>query len=189
MAETQNIFEGSGSSSGTSAGWGAGIGGLIGAAIGNGNLFGNNNTNAVTPDQLQTTVNNLQNQMSTEAVQAHLGRVQSQIATSSADTNIALGTAINGVKDAVISSNAQTQLTLCTLGHNLQAGLADVNKTILLQAAAVREQSLTQALDAERARATELRIALSEHKNASGHQTTQVLLNQVLNAGGSAGNP
>ena len=92
---------------------------------------------------------------------------------------------IAGVKDAVVNSSAQNQLALCGIGHNMTAGFASVNNTILLQGAQSRELALQQALDAERSRATELRIALSEAKNSAGHTATQVLLQQVVNNGGS----
>lgn len=189
--ETKNFFEqpAQNTNAGTNAGWGAGVGGLIGAAIGNGGaggLFGGGNREqAVTPDQLGTAINGLQGQMNNDALQAHLGRVQGQIASSSADTAIALGAGIAGVKDAVVNSSAQNQLALCGIGHNMTAGFASVNNTILLQGAQSRELALQQALDAERSRATELRIALSEAKNSAGHTATQVLLQQVVNNGGS----
>lgn len=181
MTDTKNFFENP-HSGGT--GWGAGVGGFIGAALaggGNGGLFGNNN--AVTPDQLQATVNNLQGQMSTDAIQGQLSGIQGQICDSAAGSTAVLGAAIGGVKDAVVNSSADTQLALCNLGHNMQAGFAAVNQSILLQGAASRELALQQALDAERARATELRIGMSEMKNQSGHTATQVLLQQVVNSG------
>lgn len=179
MTDTKNFFENP--QSGT--GWGAGVGGFIGAALAGGSgggIFGNNNS--VTPDQLQATVNNLQGQMSTDAIQGHLSGIQSQISDSTAASTAALGSAINGVKDAVVGSSAATQLSLCSLGHNMQAGFAAVNQAILLQGAASRELALQQALDAERARATELRIGMSELKNQSGHTATQVMIQNLAKA-------
>lgn len=184
--ETKNFFEQPANNNGANAGWGAGVGGLIGAAIGNGGggLFGGNREQAVTPDQLGNAVNGLRDQISTDALQAQLGRVQQEIGSTSAHSTIALGAGIASVKDAVVNSSAQNQLALCGLGHSVTAGFANVNNTILMQGAASRELALQQALDAERVRATELRIALSEQKNQAGHTSTQVLLNQVINAKG-----
>lgn len=180
MHETKNFFENPNGGNG----WGAGVGGFIGAAIGNGNgLFGGNREPAVTPDQLQASLNSLQGQMSTDALQSQIGRVQGQIASTAADSTIALGAGIAGVKDAVTHSDHHNQMALCALGHTTQAGFASVNQNILLQGAASRELALQQALDAERARATELRIALSEHKNQTGHAATQVLVQQLVNQG------
>lgn len=170
MSETKTFFE---NPMVGNSGWGAGVGGLIGAAIGsNGGFLGGNREPAVTPDQLQATVNGLQGQMSTDALQAQLGRIQGQIAGTAADSTISLGAAITSVKDAVVCGTAQTNLALCNLGHTVQSGFADMSKTFL-----------QQALDSERARATELRIALSEQKNSAGHTATQVLLSQVVNSG------
>lgn len=174
---------------GTNAGWGAGVGGLIGAAIGNGGaggILGGNREPAVTPDQLGTALNGVTSRMDNDAVQAHLGRIQGQIAGTAADSTIALGAGIAGVKDAVVNSSAQNQLALCGIGHNMTAGFAAVNNTILLQGAQSRELALQQALDAERVRATELRIALSEERNQAGHKATQVLLSQVVKTGTAA---
>lgn len=179
---TKNFFENPNATG--NAGWSAAGGALVGSLIGENGILGGNKGNAVTPDQLGTAINGLQTQMSTDALQAHLGRVQGQIASSSADSTIALGAGLVSVKDAVVNSGAQTQLALCGLGHNLTAGIASVNNSILMQGAASRELALQQALDAERAAKTELRIELSEHKNQAGHNATQVLLNQVINAKG-----
>ncbi len=174
MADTANFFDGAQGSGSTAGGvgLGAGVGGLIGAALGNGGLFGNNNREpAVTPDQLGTAMNNLQNQINTDQLEDRVS-----------DSAIALGAGIAGVKDAVNHASSHNALALCGLGHSVQAGFASVNQSILMQGAQSRELALQQALDAERARATELRIALSEHKNQAGHNATQVLLNQVINA-------
>lgn len=173
---------------GTNSGWGAGVGGLIGAAIGNGGsgggLFGGNREQSVTPDQLGTAINGLRDQINTDAIESQIGRVQHEIGSTSAHSTLALGAGIASVKDAVVNSSAQNQLALCGLGHSVQSGFAGVTNTILMQGAASRELALQQALDAERVRATELRIALSEHKNQAGHASTQVLLNQVIAAKG-----
>lgn len=181
MSPTQNFFDNP--NAGANAGWGAGIGGLIGAAIGNGGgLFGNNREQVATLDQVDSRFNSLQGQLAADSLQSQIGGLTETVGRTSADSTIALGAGIAGVKDAVISAAGQNALGLCNLGHNVQAGFAGVNQNILLQGAASRELALQQALDAERARATELRIALSEHKNQSGHQATQVLLQQVINA-------
>lgn len=182
MAETTNIFDTPNQSAGN-VGLGAGVGGLIGAALGNGTgLFGGNREQTATLDQVDSRFNSLQGQMQSEALQSQIGRLQGEVGRTSADSTIALGAGIAGVKDAVVASSGQNALSLCNLGHSVQAGFASVNQNILLQGAASRELALQQALDAERSRATELRIALSEHKNQAGHNATQVLLNQVINA-------
>lgn len=182
MAETTNFYD---NPMAGNAGWGAGIGGLIGAAVGNGGLFGGGNRQpAVTPDQLQASLNSLQGTMNTDQIQAQLNGIQGQISETGTAATVALGAGIAGVKDAVVHSDHHSQMALCNLGHAVQSGFASVNQNILAQSAQSRELALQQALDAERARATELRIALSEHKNQAGHQATQVLLNQVISAKG-----
>ena len=187
MSDTQNFFDSPSHSSGS--GWGAGVGGLIGAAIGsNGGLFGNNREQTATLDQVDSRFNSLQGQMAADSLQAQIGRLQAEVGRTSADSTIALGAGIAAVKDAVVDASSTNALSLCNLGHGVQSGFASVNQNILLQGAASRELALQQALDAERARATELRIALSESKNQAGHTATQVLLSQVINAGNS-GNP
>lgn len=183
MAETQNFFDNpNGNASG--AGWGAGVGGLIGAAIGNGGLFGGNRNSdpAVTPDQLQTAIGTLSARLDTDQVQDQLGRFQGQVASQGADMTIALGAGIASVKDAVVSGANQNALSLCNLGHSVQSGFASVNQNILLQGAASRELALQQALDAERSRATDLRIQLSEAKNHASHTATQVMIQNLASA-------
>lgn len=140
---------------------------------------------AVTPDQLQASLNSLQGTMNTDQIQAQLNGIQGQISETGTAATVALGAGIAGVKDAVVHSDHHSQMALCNLGHAVQSGFASVNQNILAQGAQSRELALQQALDAERARATELRIALSEHKNQAGHQATQVLLNQVISAKGA----
>jgi len=170
-------------SNGSNAGWGAGVGGLIGAAIGNGGaggILGGNREPAVTPDQLGTALNGVTSRMDHDAIQSHLGRIQGQIAGSTADSTIALGVGIGGVKDAVVASSSQNALSLCGLGNAISQGFAQTNFNIQAQGAASQLQAVQLALDAERARATELRIALSEQRNHAGHTATQVLLNQVV---------
>lgn len=180
---TQNFFDNPAPSV-SGNGWSAGIGGLIGAAIGNGGgLFGGGNDRP-TIDQLDARFNGLQAQLGKESLEAQVGRLGETVNRTSADSTIALGAGIAGVKDAINHASQHNALALCNLGHSVESGFAGVNQNILLQGAASRELALQQALDAERARATELRIALSEHKNQAGHQSTQVLLNQVIAASG-----
>lgn len=183
MAETTNFFDNP--MSGGNAGWGAGVGGLIGAAIGNGGLFGGNRNvgePAVTPDQLGNAINNLQSNINTEALQGRLSDIQGQISNSTAAATLSTLGAISGLKDSVQHADTHNQLALCGLGHNVTAGFAATNFNIQAQAAQSRELALQQALDAERARATELRIALSEQKNQASHTATQVMLQQVISA-------
>lgn len=146
-------------------GWEAGFGGLIGAALGeSGFLGGNKPAGGDAPasmDQVQASFNAL--------------RGENQVA--------GLGAQIAGVKDAIAVSAGANQLAHCGLGHSITAGFASVNQNILAQTNELKSLALQQALDAERARATELRIELSEHKNASGHAQTQVLVQQLVNAG------
>lgn len=185
MSEVRNVFEPGFGTGGAVGSRGLGellIGGIAGYAAGNGG-FGGNGGGRPTIDQLDARFNSLQNQMSTDALEGQIGRLNDTVTRSTADSTIALGAGIAGVKDAVNSSSVQNQLALCNLGHSVQAGFAGVNQSILLQGAASRELALQQALDAERARATELRIALSEHKNQSGHAATQVLVQQLVNQG------
>lgn len=174
MSEVRNVFEPGFGTGGANAGWGAGIGGLIGAAIGNGGFggFGGNREQVATLDQVDSRFNALQGQMASDSLREQ-----------NADTAIALGAGIAGVKDAVNHNGAHNQLAMAGLGYSVQSGFASVNQSILLQGAASRELALQQALDAERARATELRIALSETKNQAGHTATQVLVQQLVNQG------
>lgn len=180
MSDSKTFFE---NPLGAGAGLSAGVGGLIGAALGgNGGLLGGNREPAVTPDQLGNAINNLQSNINTEALQGRLSDIQSQISNSASGSTAVIAGAISGVKDALHHADTHNQLALCNLGHNVTAGFALTNANILAQGAASRELALQQALDAERARATELRIALSETKNQAGHTATQVLLNQVITA-------
>lgn len=180
MSDTKNFFENPNAGNGSNAGWGAGVGGLIGAAIGNGGFgaFGGNREPSVTPDQLGVAINGLRTQIQGDQVEDRIAGVTAAVGAST----VALSSELSGIKDTLNCNNGQLQLTLCGLGNSMAQGFAAVNQTILLQGAASRELALQQALDAERARATELRIALSEGKNAAGHAQTQVLLNQVINA-------
>lgn len=159
----------------------AGVGGFLGAAIADGGLF-NGNRNALTADQFMAGMNNMQNQNSTDALQSQMNGISTQICESTGAITSAVTNSGASVKDAVVNASALNQLALCELGHKTQAGFAQIEKTILLQSAEAQKLAIQQALDAERARSTELRIELSEHKNATGHQHTQFLIQQV-NAG------
>lgn len=171
-APTANFFDNPMSGGSSNGGWlPAVVAGVAGYAAGNGG-FGGNGGGRPTIDQLDARFNGLQGQMAAEALREQ----------GTASTNAITG-AISGVKDAVTHGDAHTNLALCGLGHNMQAGFAAVNSTILSTAASAERLALQQALDAERARATELRIALSEHKNQSGHAATQVLVQQLVNQG------
>lgn len=183
MSATQNFFDNPAQGTAGGVGLGAGVGGLIGAALGNGGLFGNNREQVATLDQVDSRFNSLQGQLSADSLQSQIGGLTETVGRTSADSTIALGAGIAGVKDAVTHASQHNALALCNLGHAVESGFAGVNQNILLQGAQSRELALQQALDAERARATELRIALSEHKNQAGHQSTQVLLQQVIAAG------
>lgn len=179
---TKNFFENPNSGSPAAAsGWSAAGGALVGSLLGeNGVLGGGNKNQSVTPDQLGTAINGLRSSMNTDSLEAHLDRIGDKIGSTTADSTVALGLGIAGVKDAITAGNSQNALSLCSLGNSIAQGFAQTNFNIQAQGAASRELALQQALDTERARATELRIALSEHKNQAGHATTQVLLNQVI---------
>lgn len=170
MSETKNFFGTDGN--GSNAGWGAGVGGLIGAAIGNGGgLFGGNNRETATLDQVDSRFNALQGQLNANQVEDRISDVTQAVGGSAA----ALGLGLAGVKDAIIAGNAQTQLALCGLGHSMQAGFASVNQTTLLESARTRE--LAQQTEINRL----LALTAQQHSDA-GHARTQVLLNQVIAA-------
>lgn len=173
MSETKNFFGTEGNNSGSNAGWGAGVGGLIGAAIGNGGggLFGGNNRETATLDQVDSRFNALQGQLNANQVEDRITDVTQAVGGSTA----ALGLGLASVKDAIINGNAQTQLALCGLGHSMQAGFASVNQTTLLEGARTRE--LAQQTEINRL----LALTAQQHSDA-GHSRTQVLLNQVISA-------
>lgn len=183
MSETKNIFETSSNSA-----WGPAAGAFLGAMFGeNGFGVGNNRQPAVTPDQLGTAINGLQGSLQRDQLQESVGDVSSQIAGLGGKISHSihhatddLNCAIGGVKDAIVAGNSANALAMCNLGHNINQGIASVNQNILAQSAQARELALQQALDAERARATELRIAQSELKNQAGHKDTQVLVQQMI---------
>lgn len=174
MSENTNSFGGTG--------WGALVGGALGAGIGDGNLFGGNR-NTLTTDQFLAGMSNAQNQSSTDAIQAQLNGISGQICSSTGDITAAVTGTGAGIKDSVNGASALNQLALCELGHKMSAGFAAVNQNITIQGYESRLLATQQALDAARALATENRVALTEHKNQAGHNATQVLLQQVVNAG------
>ena len=172
--------------------WGPAAGAFFGAAFGENGFFGNGGNKGgagVTTEQLSNGLNQLQGQLQRDGLEQGLAKISGEICglgnsigkdIGIATTGLALG--IAGVKDAVVNASAQNALSLCNLGHSMQSGFAATNQAIVMQGAASRELALQQALDSERAKATEYRIALSESKNAAQHSATQVLLNQVVNA-------
>lgn len=162
-------------------GWGALIGGAIGAGVGENGLFGGNR-NALTSDQFQAGLNNVQNQNSANAIQGHLNGIQTQICESTSDITAAVTGSGASVKDAVTGASALSQLALCELGHKMAAGFASVNQNITIQGYESRLLATQQALDAARALATENRIALTEHKNQAGHNATQVQVQALVGA-------
>lgn len=161
MSETKNFFE----SPNNNAGWGAGVGGLIGAALGNGTgLFGGRN-DTVTPDQLDARFGSLQGQMGRDAIRGEI-----------ADVALGLGGAITGVKDAVNHASSHNALALCGLGHTVQSGFAETNKTIVMEAARGRELQLADAL-------AQARAEIAQARNDAGHTATQVMVQNLVNAG------
>lgn len=153
-----NFFETSGNGGNTLAA------GALGYVLGNGGLggLGGGGANgAITLNQIDDRFNGLQTQMSTNSLREQ-----------GADTAIALGAGIAGVKDAVNHASSHNQLALCGLGHSVQAGFANLNQTILLQGAAGRELTLSENL-------AQTRAALAAAHNDAGHRATQVLLNQI----------
>lgn len=189
MSETKNYFDTSGG--GHNSAWGPAAGAFLGALFGeNGFGVGNNRQPSVTPDQLGTAINGLQGSLQRDQLQESVGDVSSQIAGLGGKISHSIHHAtddincsISGVKDAIAAGNSANALAMCNLGHNISQGFSTVNQNIIAQGAQARELALQQALDAERARATELRIAQTELKNQAGHQATQVLLQQVVNSG------
>lgn len=166
--------------------WGPLAAGVAGLLLGENGIFNKNGNAAtapgVTPDQLGTALGNLQGSLQRENLSESINGISKDIGLAAG--GLALG--ITGVKDAVTTAASQNALSLCGLSGAMTQGFAAVNQAILMQGAASRELALQQALDAERTRATELRIGLSECKNQAGHTATQVLLNQVV-VGNQAG--
>lgn len=185
---TKNFFEnpmGNGST-----GLSAGVGGLIGAALGQGNgLFGGNNRETATLDQVDSRFNALQSQLAADQVEDRIAGVTSAVNSLGSHLGLAVGGStaaisaeLGSIKDALNCNNSALQLALCGIGHNITAGNAAVVSQIQAGFASSERLALQQALDAERSRATELRIELSETRNQAGHTATQVLLNQVISA-------
>ena len=162
----------------TESSWGPLAAGAAGLLLGENGIFGKNGNsgNAVTPDQLGAALGNLQGSLQRENITSSINGISKDIGLAAG--GLAIG--ITGVKDAVTSAASQNALSLCGLSGAMTQGFAAVNQAILMQGAQSRELALQQALDAERTRATELRISLSECKNQAGHTATQVLLNQVV---------
>lgn len=160
--------------------WGPAAGAFFGAAFGENGLFngGNKGGAGVTTEQLTVGLNQLQGQLQRDGIEHSISGISKDIGLAAG--GLAIG--ITGVKDAVVASSSANALAMCTLGNSMTQGFSAVNQSILLQGAASRELALQQALDVERARATEYRIELSENRNAAAHTSTQVLLNQVINA-------
>lgn len=186
---TKNFFENPMGNGGT--GLSAGVGALVGAALGNGNgLFGGgNNRETATLDQVDSRFNALQGQLAAGQVEDRIAGVTAAVNSSSSHLGLAVGGAtaalsaeLGSIKDALNCNNSALQLALCGIGHNITAGNAAVVSQIQAGFASSERLALQQALDAERSRATELRIELSETRNQAGHTATQVLLNQVISA-------
>lgn len=176
MSSTQNFFDNPMNGNGNAnSGWGPALGAFLGAAVGDGGLFGGNGNNkggnAVTPDQLGTAINGLAGNIQRDQLQESIGHL-------GAGNAIGFG----AVKDAVVAAAGQNALALCNLGHSVTAGFAATNANIIAQGAASRELALQQALDAERARATDLRIQLSEAHNNASHTATQVMIQNLASA-------
>lgn len=171
MSETKNFFE---NPMGSGSGWGAGVGGFIGATLAGGNgLFGGNNSQAVTPDQLAASIASLQRQINTDAIQESLGDIRAEIKDSACDITKDLGCEISGIKDAVTSGNAALNLALCNLGHGMQAGFSSVTNTIIQEAAKGRELTLAENL-------AQARSELAAAHNQAGHTATQTMIQQVI---------
>lgn len=154
--------------------WGPLAAGVAGLLLGENGIFGKNGNSgggAVTPDQLGVALGNLQGTSQRE-------RLSDQINLLGAGN--AIGHA--SIKDAVTGAAAQNALALCGLGNTVTQGNAAIVSTVQAGFASSERLALQQALDAERVRATELRIQLSEAHNNAQHSTTQVLLQQVINA-------
>jgi len=154
--------------------WGPLAAGVAGLLLGENGIFGggrgnNGQSGAVTPDQMNNSLNQL-------AAGFQREQTQGMIAGLGAGNAIGFGT----VKDAVTDAASANALALCGLSGTISQGFAATNFNIQDQASKGRELALQQALDAERSRATELRIQLSEAHNNAQHATTQVLLNQVI---------
>lgn len=171
--------------------WGPAAGAFFGAAFGENGFFGNGNGKGgagVTTEQLTNGLNQLQGQLQRDGIEQGLSKISSELCGLSnsigkdigiATTGLAVG--IAGVKDAVVAASSQNALSLCNLGHNMSAGFAGLTSTVQSGFASAERLALQQALDAERVRATELRIALSETKNQAEHTATQVMVQQLVN--------
>ena len=169
--------------------WGPAAGAFFGAAFGENGFLSNKGGAGVTTEQLNVGLNQLQGQIQRDGIENGLSKISGEIChlgnSIAKDVGIAAGglaIGIAGVKDAVVAASSQNALSLCGLSHGMQAGFAGLTSTVQTGFASAERLALQSALDAERARATELRIALSENKNQASHTATQVLLQQVVNA-------
>lgn len=162
--------------------WGPLAAGVAGLLLGENGIFGNGRNGgsapAVTPDQLGTALGSLQGSLQRDGLAQSINGVSKDIGLAAG--GLAIG--ITGVKDAVTGAAAQNALSLCGLTNTVTQGNANIISAIQSGFASSERLALQQALDAERSRATELRIALSESHNNASHTATQVLLQQVINA-------
>lgn len=154
--------------------WGPLAAGVAGLLLGENGIFGggrgnNGQSGAVTPDQMNNSLNQL-------AAGFQREQTQGMIAGLGAGNAIGFG----AVKDAVTDAASANALALCGLGGTISQGFAATNFNIQDQAAKGRELALEQSNLALRDQLTEARIRLSEAHNAAQHSTTQVLVNQVL---------
>lgn len=164
-------------------GWEAGIGAALGALVGESGVFGGGNRaggdSPASVDQVQASFNALRDENQNAGISHQINHLAGAIGGVKESVNCS----ISGVKDAVISGSQAAALAHCNLGNQMAQGFASVNTSMATHFGDLKTQMLQQALDAERARATELRIELSEHRNQAGHASTQVLLNQVIAQG------
>lgn len=143
-----------------------GVGAAIGAVLANGGFGGLGGNNSVM-GQIDDRFTSLQGQMATNSLREQ-----------GADSTIALGVGIAGVKDAIIASNGQTQLALCGIGHAITSGNAAVIQAVNDQGNRTREL----ALQTENAR---LLAQVAQQHNDAGHARTQVMVQALASAGGS----
>ena len=164
--------------------WGPLAAGVAGLLLGENGVFGkgSNSAPAVTPDQLGTALGNLQGSFQRDNLGQSINGISKDIGLAAG--GLAIG--ITGVKDAVTGAAAQNALSLCGINNAITQGNASVISAIQTGFASSERLALQQALDAERSRATELRIALSESHNQASHTATQVLLQQVVLGKGAA---
>lgn len=201
MPETNQFFQNpmAGQNTGWGAALGAGAGAIVGELLGIGNRNNGNGGGAapaapaVTPDQLQTALGNLQGQIQRDQLQTQIGDLAANVAGVKAGVDSAvagavgqLGGAIGGVKDAVVAGNQSTAMSLCQLGNAMQQGFGALNNTVVAEAAATRARIDQLEIGNLRDKIAERDLKIAEIQDQARHRETQIVVSQNVNAAANA---